>query len=168
MAMKRKVLFILAGACAILCLLANGCAQPSQERPTGEKKSIAECDRISDPCDRADCVGKIAVATNDMSLCNTFSSVQKEYCPYYECVDYVAGETKDVSLCADVSVNQVGEWCIGTVAGETEDVSLCEPISATNEKDHCFKEVAESTKDSSLCSKIHFDYWKDKCKAATK
>jgi hypothetical protein len=164
--MKRGMVLSWLIVCVMLCLLAGGCTQPQQEQPT-EEKNIAECDKISDPCDRADCVGEIAVATNDMSLCNMLSA-KGEYCPYYACVDYVAEETKDVSLCEDVSVEQVKEWCMGTVAGETRDVSLCEQISATNEKDHCFKEVAEATKDLSLCDKIHFDYWKDRCvEAAT-
>jgi hypothetical protein len=150
----------------VTCAMAGaviGCILSPQEQPSEiEVENVEECAGLSDPCDQADCVGRIAVATNDMSLCNTFSTTE-EYCPYFACVDYVAGETKDVDLCGDVAIKQLDEWCVGTVAGESGDVALCEQISATNEMDHCLYEVARATGDTSLCDRISFDYWKDRC-----
>jgi hypothetical protein len=159
-AMRRTVLLGL-----VACTLASAaiaCSLPTWGGSPGEIQNVEECAELSDPCEQADCIGRIAVARNDMSLCNTFSSTA-DYCPYFACVDYVVEETADVALCGDVAVVQVEEWCIGTGAGEMGDASLCEQISATNERDHCFYEVAESTGDTSLCDRIHYDYWKDRC-----
>ncbi len=101
-----------------------------------------------------ECITRIALSTEDMSLCEKTSS--------FDCIIKFAIVSQDISLC-EKTLYLNKEICIASVAVAQQDISICEKISNTEGKDWCIREVAIAKKDTSLCNEISIVVEKDKC-----
>ncbi|VVB65994.1 Uncharacterised protein [Candidatus Gugararchaeum adminiculabundum] len=200
--MVKRTLFFAFFLAALM--LASGCVQdpvasanaacgnlPDKEKKLDcylnfaeEKKEPLICEKIpvellKDIFDKDYCYEKVAVAKQDVSVCDKISRAQlsltedacyRGFCnqraraapTITSCYYQIAVMEGDSSICGifyDKYQNSTAELttigdCYSIIASKKRDPAICAQIKHNEVKDYCYYELAEFLNDSSLCEKI--------------
>jgi hypothetical protein len=116
----------------------------------GAGSGIEKCKGIIFQSFREDCFQKLALQTNNISICNF--TINKG-----NCLTSIAIAQRNISIC-----NEVGIECVNSVVnlvGESECLKL-----AGNLRDYCLLEKASNATNESICSLVENSSLKDLCK----
>jgi len=124
-----------------------------------DKEALSKCQSISDTVAKNDCYEQVAVANEDLSICDKIEKdipnsgiIGVNFC-YAE----VAGATGDLSICQNkVPQNNIRDQCYWNVAVHDKDFSLCEDFVIIDNY-ACIIEVAMERKNISECEQFEYN-----------
>lgn len=145
-------------------------------------EEVKNCENIEDQNEKDYCYSDLAVAEQDVSICDKMqNSILKNYC-YGEIYNEIAITKKDVSICEKIQdVQDLGlkDECYRGVAWAKNDPSICDKLEETNpiemysrvptRKERCYSSImhnwdlASNELDLSICDKIQDQGYKDYC-----
>ena len=129
------------------------------------------CMQIDDQGKRDECIGFVAIETNNFSLCNGLSSKMSHDLRYISgfegglinasiedaCFFEVFVITENWKLCEKIKDLSLKDSCYLNIAGRKTNISICEMIKSFSIRDGCYFDIARLTNDTDICYKISID-----------
>jgi len=104
-----------------------------------KRNDVNKCSYIAEVEQNLDCVKKIAIATNNVELCDRLSKQNKA-----ECLFKIATQTLNADLCARFTEDKLNTGsCYLKIAKLTDNQALCNKIPIKDIRDYCTGYFAE-------------------------
>jgi hypothetical protein len=125
----------------------------------------AACLEDRDHFEQITCLSELAVAKEDVSICDAATNEGLRY----QCYAMVAEKLRDLDICGKIPGDAAGETgqlrdlCVSDVAVNLKDYKLCEGIETPGFRDGCYLQIYQQTDDMSLCEMIQDPGMKSLC-----
>ncbi|HHQ45119.1 MAG TPA: hypothetical protein ENN13_03175 [Candidatus Altiarchaeales archaeon] len=122
------------------------------------RKDPSICEKVSGSIDywRQECVMKVSMAAQDMTLCASLKTDSKSGKDnMIGCAENISASAGSASSCNVIKVEDIRDYhCITPIAVKSGEVKACEKITDNSRRIHCATQVALKLKDASVCEKI--------------
>lgn len=134
----------------------------TEENEERIKIDLSECEKIEDDSGRNKCIYDIAIASEDLKLCESVQEI-----PFLSkdvCLSGIAYRTSNITVCTKLEeLIGIGYLCFGRIAVLEQDPEICYAITKQVYRDSCFKDIGATLSNLDDCDKIENRYTKEDC-----
>ncbi len=166
---RKKKITVTVLVIILVIITIAGFAYYYLDRVSPKKQLAVICDKETKEPFRSQCFSQLALAKEDISICENdiHDQLNKD-----NCYSNVGIAMQDASICEKVGGQRMKNSCYSHIGERKGDTSFCEMINETyspyafSQKNNCYTSVASKNKDLDTCNKIQPETDRSECYAS--